>query len=106
MVATPVRPDGSADSIRGEPRRRASLRWREQAKFGRPLAARAALRRNAAENNVVDVSEAADAVKYVVEGPLQAPDGRTPQVRTVWLQETDSPVPRLITASARKERKR
>lgn len=37
-------------------------------------------------------------VKYVVEGPLRTPDGRSPRVRSVWILETGSSAPRLVTA--------
>jgi len=36
--------------------------------------------------------------KYEIEGPLNCPDGRSPQVRTVWQVDTDELAPRLITA--------
>jgi hypothetical protein len=36
--------------------------------------------------------------KYVVEGILLTPDGRTPFIRTVWLIATDTSTPHLITA--------
>jgi len=36
--------------------------------------------------------------RYEVEGELAAPDGRRPQVRTVWQQDAGQVAPRLITA--------
>lgn len=36
--------------------------------------------------------------KYIVEGRLRAPDGRTPMVRTVWMIDKGKTRPRLITA--------
>lgn len=36
--------------------------------------------------------------RYAVEGPLVAPDGRRPMVRTIWLCERGREEPRLITA--------
>ena len=36
--------------------------------------------------------------RYVVDGPLETPDGRNPRVRTVWIIEKDTTVPRLVTA--------
>lgn len=41
-----------------------------------------------------------DGVKYVVEGALQSPDGRNPQVRSVWMIDGDRNSPRLISAYA------
>ena len=50
-------------------------------------------------NNPVMASEhSPHGVRYTVEGLLQAPDGRKPKVRTVWIVEPDSRGPRLITA--------
>ena len=36
--------------------------------------------------------------RYDVNGPLKTPDGRNPQVRTVWQIDHDHVAPRLITA--------
>ena len=36
--------------------------------------------------------------RYDVDGPLETPDGRTPQVRTVWQIDHGHVAPRLITA--------
>jgi hypothetical protein len=35
---------------------------------------------------------------YLVEGPVWSPDGRNPRLRTIWIIETESTLPRLITA--------
>lgn len=35
--------------------------------------------------------------RYVIEGPMEAPNGRKPNVRSVWFQEGNLP-PRLVTA--------
>lgn len=37
-------------------------------------------------------------VKYIVEGPLKTPDGRSPVVRTVWIIGKGAATPRLVTA--------
>ena len=37
-------------------------------------------------------------VRYTVDGSLRSPDGRNPQIRTVWIVEADMSGPRLITA--------
>ena len=37
-------------------------------------------------------------VNYSVEGALVTPDGRNPQVRTVWAVDTGSTRPRFVTA--------
>jgi hypothetical protein len=36
--------------------------------------------------------------RFEVDGGLATPDGRTPQVRSVWQQDYDAVAPRLITA--------
>lgn len=36
--------------------------------------------------------------KYVVEGTITSPSGKTVNVTTVWIVETDDSVPRLVTA--------
>ncbi len=37
-------------------------------------------------------------VRYVLEGQLETPDGRSPLVRSVWFIEKDDEIPRLVTA--------
>ncbi len=37
-------------------------------------------------------------IRYVVEGPLQTPSGRTPQVRSVRFIETGEEAPHFVTA--------
>ena len=36
--------------------------------------------------------------KYIIEGPLQTPSGRTVVVRSVWIIDRGETVPRLVTA--------
>jgi len=36
--------------------------------------------------------------KYVIEGRLETPCGRTPLVRSVWIVDLGNTVPRLVTA--------
>lgn len=36
--------------------------------------------------------------KYIVEGPLQLPDGGRASIRTVWIADGRDPTPRLVTA--------
>ncbi len=36
--------------------------------------------------------------KYVVDGPLDTPRGRTPTVRVVWIVDHGLDLPRLVTA--------
>jgi hypothetical protein len=62
----------------------------------------AALRRHAAEHEVIAVEDTPFGTSYVVEGSLTAPDGRSPQVRVVWFIETGESIPYLVTAYPRK----
>lgn len=64
-------------------------RWQELAE---------ALRDSAASNPVSGIVETAHGLRYTVDGPMRAPDGRAPRVRTVWIVERDSATARLITA--------
>ncbi len=57
-----------------------------------------ALRRHAAEHEVIVVEDTPFGTSYVVEGSLTAPDGRSPQVRVVWFIETGESIPHLVTA--------
>lgn len=58
----------------------------------------AALCRQGAEGKIVGTLNLADSTQYSVEGALTAPDGRCPQVRTVWETRPSAMRPRLITA--------
>lgn len=58
----------------------------------------AALRRHAAEHPVGEAVETEFGVRYVVDGILHTPDGRTPRVRVVWFVGRGDEVPRLVTA--------
>jgi hypothetical protein len=58
---------------------------------------RDALLRHARDNEMVTSEVTAFGTKYVVDGPLHAPDGRLPQVRAVWFVETGDERPRFVT---------
>ncbi len=61
-------------------------------------AMRAALLRHAAENEV-NVSDSTEfGVRYVVDGPMEAPDGRLLNVRSVWYVDSEGSAPRFVTA--------
>jgi len=57
-----------------------------------------ALLNHAATHEVVSVSATEHGSKYVIEGVLVTPDGRNPDVRTVWIVEAGETVPKLVTA--------
>lgn len=56
-----------------------------------------ALRAHAEQYDVVQVEDTEFGSRYVVEGPLGAPDGRAPTVRVVWFIEKGDDRPRLVT---------
>ena len=49
-------------------------------------------------NEITRILETPHGTKYEVEGPLMAPDGRTPVVRSVWIIDSDGVAPRFVTA--------
>jgi hypothetical protein len=53
---------------------------------------------HAETHEVVNVNEKSESTTYALEGELVTPDGRNPRVRTVWALDTDSDVPRFVTA--------
>ena len=57
-----------------------------------------ALHEHAQRNDVCRIVETKFGPRYAVDGKLQAPDGRTPMVRTVWQMDYEEVAPRLITA--------
>jgi hypothetical protein len=59
---------------------------------------KAALIQHATTHEVVRSSETSHGIKYIIEGELQTPNGRLPQVRSVWIVDTDKDAPRLVTA--------
>jgi hypothetical protein len=60
-----------------------------------------ALRKHGTENLVSVSVESAHGTRHSVDGPLETPDGRNPEVRTVWILAKRSRAPRLITAHPR-----
>ena len=40
-------------------------------------------------------------IRYVIEGPLNSPDGRNPVIRAVWFVDSGDDIPRLVTAYPR-----
>jgi uncharacterized protein DUF6883 len=53
---------------------------------------------HACENEVVETAETRYGTRYVVDGPVIAPDGTTLNVRSAWYIDPDSDVPRFVTA--------
>jgi hypothetical protein len=57
-----------------------------------------ALLQHATAHEIAGTLRTEEGTHYVLEGDLQTPDGRNPQVRSVWAIDTGSDVPRFITA--------
>jgi hypothetical protein len=57
-----------------------------------------ALLNHATQHEVAQVEATPFGTAYTVDGPLPAPDGRAPQVRTVWFAETSQTAPYFVTA--------
>ena len=55
----------------------------------------------AQEQPVVEVVTSPYGTKYIIDGPLTAPNGRTIHIRTVWIIENNVSEPRFVTAYPR-----
>lgn len=64
----------------------------------------AELLQHAKENDVARQETSPFGVRYVIDGALTAPDGRTPPVRAVWFIESNEDVPRFATAYPLREK--
>ncbi|ODS31960.1 MAG: hypothetical protein SCARUB_02933 [Candidatus Scalindua rubra] len=53
--------------------------------------------RHAKSHNVTKVVESKYGTRYSIDGYLETPDGRNPEVRSIWITEKQSTIPRLIT---------
>lgn len=57
-----------------------------------------ALRRLAIKSEVSVSMESPHGKKYIVDGEIETPTGKTPIVRTVWIVNTGEAIARLVTA--------
>ena len=57
-----------------------------------------ALLRHARENEVMETEETRHGIRFVVDGPLVTPDGRTLNVRSAWYIQPHGDAPRFVTA--------
>lgn len=57
-----------------------------------------ALVRHARENDVVETEEATHGTRYVVDGPITAPDSTVLNIRTAWYIHPGDDAPRFVTA--------
>lgn len=64
----------------------------------RPFELRGALLNHAASHTVSSVQQTRFGVKYVVDGRIVGPTGRTAQIRSVWVVAQGEGFPRLVTA--------
>jgi hypothetical protein len=60
-----------------------------------------ALRKAAGDHPVCKTMASAHGTKYIVDGRIEAPNGKTPLVRMVWIVDLGLPSPRLVTAYPR-----
>jgi hypothetical protein len=56
------------------------------------------LANHAKTNEVAKVESTLFGMRYVIEGLLQTPVGRTPMVRSVWFIDSGETIPRFVTA--------
>jgi hypothetical protein len=63
------------------------------------------LRRHAVDHSVAREEPSPFGTRFVVEGIMEMPDGRTPLVRTVWFRRTDESITRFVTAYPLRRRK-
>ncbi|MEI2611764.1 MAG: DUF6883 domain-containing protein [Candidatus Promineifilaceae bacterium] len=57
-----------------------------------------ALKQHATDHAVTSVESSPFGKRYIIEGTLIAPDGRTPSIRSIWFIEDEEDIPRLVTA--------
>lgn len=57
-----------------------------------------ALLRHAQQHDFVSMEETTWGRKYIIDGPIGAPDGRKPWVRAVWMIDAGKREPRFLTA--------
>jgi hypothetical protein len=57
-----------------------------------------ALLRHARENKVMETENTKHGIRYVVDGPLLAPDGKNLNVRSAWYIHPGGDAPRFVTA--------
>ena len=56
------------------------------------------LLRHASDHEVNKIEESPFGTRYIIDGIMVAPDGRTPCIRSVWFIEKDENLPRFVTA--------
>jgi hypothetical protein len=64
-----------------------------------------ALRQHAMDNEIARQEQTMFGTRYIIEGSLKAPDGRSLNVRTAWFIDNESDIPRFITAHPLRRRR-
>lgn len=55
------------------------------------------LREHARSNDITASERSQFGARYIIDGGLNSPDGRKPQVRVIWFVEAENDVPYLVT---------
>jgi hypothetical protein len=63
-----------------------------------------ALKRHALDHGLAADEPSPFGHRYLAEGIIHTPDGRTPLVRTIWFVRTNDPATRFVTAYPLKQR--
>ena len=56
------------------------------------------LLKHVSDHEVVKVESSPFGTRYVVDGIMTVPDGRTPMIRTVWFIRSEEEIPQFVTA--------
>lgn len=54
--------------------------------------------KNHASNDYIRLERNSFGTRYIIEAPLESPDGRNPPIRSVWFVETSGTVGNFVTA--------
>jgi len=93
-LLNPLHPDGASKAAFFAALGFTSEKWEELAH---------ALRLLARDCPVAKTADTVHGTKYVVDGPLATPVGKSPVVRTVWIIDQGADTPRLVTAYPHEE---
>lgn len=62
-----------------------------------------AIRKLATTSLVTKKMESPHGLKYILEGKIETPSGKSPTVRTIWIVDRGTETPRLVTAYPSKD---
>jgi len=57
-----------------------------------------AVRQHISDHEVARIEPSPFGIRYVVDGIMTAPDGRSPLIRTVWFNRNGEDIPQFVTA--------